>query len=120
MNRDELDIFSPGCAAYPYPSYLLYFYYAVIKQRNFMKVFLIAALAIGFMGTAHADSTTADKAEVTKDNVVRSAKKGVHRTEEAVCTKGDATCLAEKAKHRTQEGGAYVKDKVTEGANKGQ
>jgi hypothetical protein len=83
-----------------------------------MKSLLIAIVALGYMGTAHAESDAAAKAETTKNDVKRDVKKGWHRTEEAVCAEGDAKCAAKKAKHRVQEGSDYVKDKATETKDK--
>jgi uncharacterized low-complexity protein len=83
-----------------------------------MKSILIAVLALGFAGVAHAESETAAKAETTKNDVKRDVKKGWHRTQEAVCAEGDAKCAAKKAKHRVHEGSDYVKDKAHESVDK--
>jgi hypothetical protein len=83
-----------------------------------MKTALLAILAIGFMGAAHADQTTGEKATATKNDVKRSAKKKMHKVQEMVCAEGDVECVAEKAKHRTQEGTDYMKDKAKEGVDK--
>jgi hypothetical protein len=83
-----------------------------------MKSILIAALAFGFIGFAHAEDSTSDKAETTGNDVKRDVKKKWHHTEEAVCQEGDAKCLAKKAKHRATEGKDYVKDKTNEAVDK--
>ncbi|MGZ3721417.1 MAG: hypothetical protein ACXVA9_00720 [Bdellovibrionales bacterium] len=83
-----------------------------------MKAALLAVLAIGFMGAAHAEQTASEKASATKNDVKRSAKKTWHKGTELVCAEGDAKCAAEKAKHRTQEGTDYIKDKTKETVDK--
>jgi len=83
-----------------------------------MKSLLVAVLALGFMGVAHAESESAQKAETTKNDVKRDVKKGWHRTEESVCAQGDAKCAAKKAKHRVKEGSDYMKDKTQEAVDK--
>jgi hypothetical protein len=76
---------------------------------------IIASLAlIGLIGAAYADETVGEKAQATGNDAARAVKKGVHRTQEAVCAESDAKCLAEKAKHRAEEAKDYTKDKASE------
>ena len=83
-----------------------------------MKASLVFVVALAFSGWAHAEQTTEEKAEATKNNVQRTVKKKVHNAEEIVCADGDATCMARKAKHRAQESSDYVKDKTKENVDK--
>lgn len=83
---------------------------------------IIATLAIfGFLGLSHAEETLTEKAQVKVKSAKRTAKKGLHRANEAVC--GDLTgdskleCLSKKTKNRLEEGKDSVKDKGTEVKN---
>ena len=79
-----------------------------------MKALIIATVLMGMTGVAYSEETLGEKAEAVTNDATRSVKKGVNRTQEAVCTEGDMKCLSEKAKHRAEEGKDYSKDKVEE------
>jgi anti-sigma28 factor (negative regulator of flagellin synthesis) len=79
-----------------------------------MKIFVIAVALMGMAGLAYSEETLGEKAEAVTNDATRSVKKGVNRTQEAVCMKDDVECLSEKAKHRAEEGTDYSKDKVKE------
>jgi len=85
------------------------------------KVILILAL-LGFAHAGSAEETVTEKATVTGNKVVRTAKKAANRTAEAVCgtLTGDnkVQCLAKEAKNRMVEGKDAVVDKASEVKNK--
>lgn len=80
-------------------------------------VMICAVALFGFINFAHAEETLSEKAKATANDVKRSAKKGAHRVEEAMCAEGDAKCLKKKAENRVKEGSDYVKDKAEETKN---
>ncbi len=82
---------------------------------------MIAALGIfAVLGvtSAQAEETLSEKAQVTGKSVKRSAKKGLHRTKEALCGKltGDSKveCMAKEAGNRIEETADAIKDKASE------
>jgi hypothetical protein len=83
-----------------------------------MKLLITALALFGFLGVAHGEETTAEKAEAAGKSGKRAAKKSMHRTKEAACGKltGDskAECLAKKGKNRAEEGRDATKDKASE------
>ncbi|HSB94893.1 MAG TPA: hypothetical protein VLC91_00480 [Spongiibacteraceae bacterium] len=74
----------------------------------------IGVAQVGFIGAAQANETVSEKVQAAGNDAARTAKKTVHRAEEAICTEGDIKCLAQKAKHRTEEAADYTKDKAKE------
>jgi len=74
----------------------------------------IGVAQVGFIGAAQADETVGEKVQAASNDATRTAKKAVHRAEEAVCTEGDMKCLTQKAKHRAEEAADYTKDKAKE------
>lgn len=75
-------------------------------------------VALGFLNFAHAEESTAEKANAKAHDMKRTLKKKGHRVEEMVCSEGDAKCLAKKAGHRAEEGTDYTKDKAKETMDK--
>lgn len=90
----------------------------MLQQGVNMKLSIAVIILFGFIATSYAEETIAEKAKVTVDSAKRSAKKGLHRTQEAICGKltGDdqVKCLAKKAKNRVDESGTLIKDKASE------
>lgn len=82
-----------------------------------MKKLITVLTLIGFINTASAAETIAEKIEVKTNNVKREMKKTAHRTEEKICDKTDNNCLAKKTDHRVNETKDYMKDKASEGKN---
>lgn len=83
---------------------------------------LISMLAIlGFVRMSSAAESISEKAEVTAKTVRRAAKRGSHRTAEAICGKltGDnkVQCLAKEAKNRLEDGKDVLVDKTSEVKN---
>jgi hypothetical protein len=83
-----------------------------------MKHLILLLAVAGFVGAAHAEETTGEKAAAKGNDAKRSMKKSAHKMEEAVCAEGDAKCAAKKAGHKGTEAGDAVKDKAKEGVNK--
>ncbi len=87
-----------------------------------MKLFIASLILFGGLGLSHAEESMTGKVQDTTNSVTRSAKKGMHRTAEAICGKltGDnkVQCLAKEAKNRVEESKDAVADKVTEVKNK--
>lgn len=79
-------------------------------MKNIILVFLL--LGAGISGCDN--KTTYEKAEETKNDAKRGAKKTMNRIDEKFCAESDLECLAEKAKHRAEEGADYVEDKAEE------
>ncbi len=79
---------------------------------------LASLVGTSYVVTANAEETVSEKAQATGKSVKRSAKKGLHRTKEALCGKltGDskAECLAKEAGNRIEETADSVKDKAVE------
>lgn len=85
-----------------------------IQGVNMKKTLLGLALALTLPSFALAEETMTEKAkdvasEVKQDakkagrSMKRTAKKGMHRVEEAVCMEGDLKCAAKKAGNRVEE-----------------
>ena len=86
-----------------------------------MKIFILMLAILGFVNISLAEESISEKAEVTAKSIKRSAKKGIHRTAEAICGKltGDnkVQCLAKEAKNRIEDGKDAVVDKASEVKN---
>jgi hypothetical protein len=86
-----------------------------------MKMLFCTLATLGFVNISSAAETLPEKAEATVNTVSRTAKKGMHRTAEAICGRltGDnkVQCLAKEAKNRIEEGKDAVVDKVGEVKN---
>ncbi|HEX7675458.1 MAG TPA: hypothetical protein VF412_14880 [Bdellovibrio sp.] len=83
-----------------------------------MRNLLVIMAILGVMTIAQAEDTVSSKATETAHDVKRSAKKGLHRVQEATCTEGDLKCAGKKAGNRVKEGADYTKDKVNEATDK--
>lgn len=84
-----------------------------------MKNIEVMMLAAGLMlsvSTQHAfaKERQSEKTTAKANNVKRSMKKGIHRTEEAICMKGDFSCGVDEAKNRTIEAKDATVDKTKE------
>ncbi len=83
-----------------------------------MKLLISTMVFFGFLCIAHAEETLTEKTQVTGKSIKRTAKKGLHRTKEALCGKltGDTKveCLAKQAQNRMEEGQDVVQDKAVE------
>jgi hypothetical protein len=86
-----------------------------------MKLLITSIVLFGCLGICNAEETLTEKAQATGNTATRTAKKGVHRTQEALCGKltGDnkAQCLAKEAKNHVEEGVDATVDKAKEVKN---
>lgn len=83
-----------------------------------MKLLILNVVICGLLGTSHAQETLTEKGKAAVDTTTRTVKKGLNRTQEALCSKltGDnqIQCLAKEAKNRTTE----LKDTIVDKAIK--
>lgn len=86
-----------------------------------LKYSFSAFLFLGLSTRAFCEESVLEKAEAAANKVVRTTKKGINRTAEALCGKltGDnkLECLAKKAKNRVEETSDAVVDKASEAKN---
>lgn len=82
-----------------------------------LKILFSIVLALGGI-VSLAEETSSERATREANEAKRSAKKAMHRTEEATCAKGDMKCTQEKASHRGKEAKDFMKDKADEAGQK--
>lgn len=82
-------------------------------EMKLLNLLLILAVCL-FFSTAHSAETISEKAQATKDDIKRDAKKAVNRVEESTCTGTDAECAKQKIGNRAEEAKDAIKDKSSE------
>lgn len=86
-----------------------------------MKLLLVSIVILVGVGIGHAKETLTEKGQAVANTAARKVKKGVNKTQEALCgtLTGDnkVECFAKKAKNRIVEGKSAVVDKANEVKN---